>query len=55
MLLQFIIALIIVGAILYFLPRAPLDETIKVIIKVVLIVVILIWALKLVWPMTGLG
>ena len=55
MLLQFIIALIVVGAILYVLPRAPLDETIKLIIKIVLVVVIIIWALKLVWPMTGLG
>jgi type III secretory pathway component EscS len=54
--LQFIIALIVVGAILYFVQRASfIDDTLKLIIKIVLIVIIVIWALKLVWPMTGLG
>ena len=53
--LQFIIALVVVGAVLYFLPRAPLDETIKLIIKVVLVAAVIIRGLKLVWPMTGLS
>lgn len=55
MLSQFLIALVVIGALLYFLPRAPLDETVKLIIKVVLIVVLLIWAIKIVLPMAGLS
>lgn len=54
--LQFLIALIVVGAILYFTERATfIDTTIKLIIRIVLIVFIVIWGLKLLWPMTGLS
>ncbi len=52
--LQFVIALVVVGGVLYFLPRAPLDATIKDIIKVVLVVALIIWGIKLLWPLTGL-
>ena len=54
-LLSIIIALIIVGAVLYLLPRLPLDATIKSIIQVIVIVVLVIWLLRVFWPMSGLG
>lgn len=53
--LQFLIALIIVGAALYLLQLAPIDGTIKKIIQVIVIVVLLIWALRFLVPMAGLG
>lgn len=54
-LMQFIVALVIVGALLYILQLLPIDGTIKRIIQVVVIVVLVIWALRLLLPMAGLG
>lgn len=53
--LSILIALIIVGALLYLLQYVPIDATIKTIIRVIAIVVLLIWLLKEFWPATGLG
>lgn len=54
--LQFIIALVVIGAVLWFINGAEwIDNTIKRLIQVVLVIVLVIMALRLVWPMTGLG
>lgn len=53
--LSILIALIIVGALLYLLQYVPIDATIKTIIRVIAIVVLLVWLLKEFWPTTGLG
>ena len=55
MLLQFIIILIIVGAALYLLQLVPIDATIKRIIQVIVIVFLVIYAIKLLAPMAGIG
>lgn len=53
--LQFLIVLIVVGGALYILQLVPIDGTIKRIIQVIVIIVLVIWALKLLIPMAGLG
>lgn len=53
--LQFIILLVIVGAALYLLQLIPIDATIKRIIQVIVIVILVIWAIKLLLPMAGIG
>jgi hypothetical protein len=53
--IDLIIALLVVGALLYILQYLPIDSTIKRIIQVVAIVVLAIWLLRQFWPMTGLG
>lgn len=53
MLLEFIIALVIVGAVLYLLKLIPIDETVKSVIQVIVIVVLVIWAIKILLPMAG--
>lgn len=53
--LQFIILLVIVGAALYLLQLIPIDATIKRIIQVIVIVILVIWAIKLILPMAGIG
>ncbi len=53
--LQLLIALIIIGAVLYIVQLLPIDGTIKKVIQVIAIVLILIWAIKILWPMAGLG
>ena len=55
MLLEFIIVLVIVGALLYILQFVPIDATIKRIIQVVVIVFLVIWAIKILLPMAGVG
>ena len=55
MLLQLIVALIVVGALLYLLQLVPIDATVKKVIQVIVIVFLVIWALKVFWPMAGLG
>lgn len=47
MLIQLIIALVIIGAVLYILTLLPIDARIKQIINVIVIVVIVIWLLQL--------
>jgi len=55
MIIQFLIVLIIVGAALYLLQLVPIDGTIKRIIQVIVIVFLVIWAIKLLLPMAGIG
>jgi uncharacterized membrane protein YtjA (UPF0391 family) len=54
MILQFLIVCIIVGALLYILSLAPIDATMKMIAKVVIVVAFLIYAIKLLAPFAGL-
>lgn len=53
--LQFLIALVIVGAALYLLQLVPIDGTIKRIIQVIVIVFLVIWAIRVLLPMAGVG
>lgn len=53
--LELIIALIIIGALLYLLQLLPIDATVKTIIQVIAIVVLVIWLLREFWPLTGLN
>ena len=46
MLIQLIIALIIIGTVLYLITLIPMDETIKKIIRVLVIVAVIIWCLS---------
>lgn len=48
---EFIIVLVIIGAALYLLQLIPIDATIKKIIQVIVIVVLVIWAIRLLLPM----
>lgn len=52
--IEFLIALIIAGAILYILSRLPIDGTLKLIGQVVIIVAFAIYALRFLLPMAGL-
>jgi len=51
--MQFLIICIIVGAALYLLSRLPIDATMKTIIKVIVIVALVIYAIKLLAPLAG--
>lgn len=51
---EFLIALVIVGAVLYLLQLLPIDATIKQIIQVIAIVFIAIWAIRTLLPIAGL-
>ncbi len=53
--LTILITLIVVGAALYVIERLPLDGNVKTILQVFLVVVLAIYVLRFVWPMTGLG
>lgn len=56
MLSQFIIALVVVGAVLFLLSRVSwIDPTIRLVIQVILVVFVVIWGLKILLPMAGLG
>jgi len=50
-LVQLLIALVIIGAVLYIVTLLPIDATIKRIIQVIAIVLVVIWALKELLPM----
>jgi hypothetical protein len=52
--LQFLIALVIIGAALYLLQLIPIDDTVKRIIQVIVIVVLVIYAIKILLPFAGL-
>jgi hypothetical protein len=54
-LIQILIALIVVGALLYILNLLPIDQTLKTIAYVIVIVVVAIYALRILAPMAGLG
>lgn len=53
--IQFLIVLIIVGAALYLLQLVPIDATIKRIIQVIVVVILVIYAIRLLLPMGGIG
>jgi hypothetical protein len=53
--LKLFIALILIGALVYVIELLPIDATFKRIVQVIAIVVAVIWALKVLWPMAGLG
>jgi hypothetical protein len=55
MTLELLIALIIIGALLYALQLLHIDATIKRLIQIIAIVIIVIWLLREFWPHTGLG
>lgn len=52
---QFLIALVILGAILYIINLLPIDATVKRIIQVIAIVFIVIYAIRVLLPMSGLS
>lgn len=53
-LVSILIALVIIGAVLYILQLLPIDGTIKRVIQVIAIVVVIVWALRVLLPMAGL-
>ena len=53
--ISFLIALVILGAVLYVLRLLPIDATVKQIIYVVAVVFIAIYAIKTLLPMANLG
>jgi uncharacterized membrane protein YiaA len=54
MILQLLIICIIVGAVVYIVGLLPIDATLKTIIKVIAIVVLAIYAIKLLLPLAGI-
>ncbi len=54
-LIQVVIALVIVGLILWVIEQIPMDATIKSIIRVVVIVAVCIWLLMLLVSLAGSG
>lgn len=52
-LLQVLVALVVFGAALYIVGLLPIDATIKRVIQVVAILALVIWVLRLLWPMMG--
>jgi hypothetical protein len=53
MILQFLIVCIIVAAALYILSLLPIDATLQLIIRVIVIVGFAIYAIKLLAPLAG--
>jgi hypothetical protein len=51
---EFLIVLVIIGAALYLLQFLPIDGTVKRIIQVIVIVILVIWAIRMLLPMAGL-
>ena len=54
-LIQIVIALVIVGLLLFVVQQIPMDATIARIIRVVVIVAVCLWLLTLVVPMLSSG
>ena len=54
-LVPLLIALIIVGAVLYLVSILPIDATVKTIINVLCIVILAIYLIREFLPMAGLG
>jgi len=46
MLIDLIIALVLVGVCLYIISLIPMDETIKTVIRVVVLLVVLLWVVR---------
>lgn len=53
--ISLLIALIVIGALLYLIQLLPIDGTIKKIIYVIAIVFVLIWVLQRFGGLAGLG
>ncbi len=51
--LQLLIALVIIGAVLYIIQLLQIDDTVKKIIIVIAIVFVVIWAIRILLPMSG--
>jgi low temperature requirement protein LtrA len=54
-LIQIVVALIIVGLVLWVVSQIPMDATIARIIRVVVIVAVCIWLISLLVPLLGVG
>lgn len=53
---ELLIALILVGAVLYVVSVLPIDATVKLIVRVIVIVAVAIYAIRLLAPsLPGLG
>lgn len=53
--IQLLIALVIIGAVLYLLQLVPIDARVKQVIYVIAIVFLVIWAIKMLLPAAGLS
>ena len=53
MLIQVVVALAVVGLVLWVISQIPMDATIARIIRVVVIVFVCLWLLQLMVPMIG--
>ncbi|HEX5213276.1 MAG TPA: Thivi_2564 family membrane protein [Pseudolabrys sp.] len=53
--LSVLITLIVAGLVLYLLQLLPIDATIKRAIQAIAIVILVIWLLRMLWPLAGLG
>lgn len=53
--IELLIALIVIGAVLYVVSILPIDGTIKTIIQVIAVVLIAIWALRHLLPLAGIS
>ena len=54
-LIQIVIALVVIGLVLWIVEQIPMDATIARIIRVVIIVAVCLWLLNLLVPMIGSG
>lgn len=50
-----LVALIVIGAVLYIVGMLPIDATIKRVIQVIAIVILGIWVIRALLPAAGLG
>lgn len=53
--IELLIALIVIGAVLYIVSILPIDATVKKVIQVIAIVLLAIWALRHLLPLVGLS
>lgn len=53
--LSLLIALIIIGAVLYVIQLLPIDAVVKKIIVVIAVVLLAIWAIRVLLPMAGVA
>lgn len=52
--IEFLIALVIIGAALYLLQLIPMDARIKTVVQVIAIVFVVIYAIRVLLPAAGL-
>lgn len=53
--IELLIALVIIGAVIYLIQLLPIDGMIKQVIVVIAVVAVVIYALRTLAPMAGLG